>query len=548
MKKLLVICAAVAALVCACNKYDGAISDLEKRIDSTEQSVNNLLNKVDALQKILDAIQSGVSIKSVSPVDGGFTVTFSDNNSFTVVNGKDGQDGKPGEDGKDGEDSKVSYTEDNLCYYFDFGDGNKVAVSKTGAFGIKAENTDVELESAVAAEIPFEVVGADETTKVIVEDCPYEYEFIDGGISIYSERSRDGSFIIKAVRNSDGANSAVVITVTKAVPTDVTFEIAVSDITETGAVATFTPSNKEVYYIAAIEKATYVNSFESDQELIDAEFDFWYENYGESYAEYGFESFNDLMLNGVCYSGEATADYSNQLKSGTEYVAYAFAVDENLNVISSAVSKASFETIAGIDLDEMNYVGVAIWHDVFTTNVFDMSNPNCNFDIPVDVYEDPEKAGVFYFDSPYDYVTLADWFMITPEEMYQYDGNWHEKVITIDASDPEKVVFPYQELGYCVNSKYGWFYAGSEFDGMTISFGTYANGQIIFEDGGTCVALSKYNLDDPWLTEGALVIDMPETIADAPAKTKAAASKPAVTGKTTKLLGFAAKNLEMNRR
>lgn len=547
MKKLLVICAAVAALVCACNKYDGAISDLEKRIDSTEQSVNNLLNKVDALQKILDAIQSGVSIKSVSPVDGGFTVAFSDGNSFTVVNGKDGQDGKPGEDGKDGEDSKVSYTEDNLCYYFDFGDGNKIAVSKTGAFGIKAEKTEFELESGVPTTIPFEVIGADETTKVIVDGCPYDYEFVEGGIKISSDKAADGSFVIKAVRNSDGANSAIVITVAKAVPTDVTFQIVISDITDNGAVATFTPSNKEVYYIAAIESAAYVNGFANDQELIDAEFDYWYENYGEDYAEYGFESFNDLMLNGVCYSGEADADYSNQLKSGTEYIAYAFAIDENLNVISSAVSKVSFETLKGVDLDEMDYLGVAIWHDVFTTNVFNMSNPNCNFDIPVDVYEDPAKAGVFYFDSPYDYVTLADWYQTTPEDMYQYSGNWHEKIITIDASDPTKVVFPYQELGYCLNSTYGWFYAGSEVNGNTVSFGTYADNKITFEDMGTVIGLSKYNVDTPWTTEGEFVIDMPEAIADAPAKTKAAASVSAAPAKTT-TIGFAAKNLDMNRR
>lgn len=535
----------VAALACACNKYDDAISDLQKRVDSTEQNVTTLVSKVDALQTLLNAIQSGVSIKSVSPVDGGFTVAFSDGNSFTVVNGANGQDGKPGENGKDGEDSKVSFTEDGSCYYFDFGDGNVVAVSKAGAFGLKVANADVELESGVPTVINYEVIGADETTKVLVSDCPYTYEIAESTITISSDKAADGSFIIKAIRNSDGANSAAVVTVKKHVPTDVTFEITVTDIEENSATGNFAPSNKEVYYIAAIETASYVNQFETDEDLYNAEIDFWYENYGEDYADYGFESFIDLMLNGVCYTGDQSVDYSNSLKAGTEYIAYAFAIDENLNLISSEIAKEEFETLAGISLDDMNYLGVAIWHDIFTENIFTMNNPNCNFDIAVDVYEDPAKPGMFYFDSPYDYVTLADWYETTPEDMYQYSGNWHEKIITIDATDPDAVVFPYQELGYCLNSSYGWFYAGSECDGETYGFGTYADGKITFAEPSLLVALSKYNLTSPWEVEGDLIIEMPEAAAAAPAKTKAAASTPAAPAKTAKELGFATKSMNL---
>ena len=551
MKKLVVILLAVAALVSACSKYGDAISDLQKRVDSTEQNVSNLLDKVDAIQTLLNAIQSGVSIKSVISVAGGFKITFSDGNSFTVVNGTDGEDGKPGADGKNGtpgKDSEVSFTEDALCYYFNFGDGNIIAVSKAGAFGLKVENPDVELESGVPATIPYEIIGADNTTKLLVTDCPYVYEVSESAITISSDKAKDGSFVIKAVRNSDGANSAVVVTVTKKVPTDVTFEITVSDIKENGAVVEFVPSNKEVYYIPSVETAAYVGEFDTDQDLFDADMDYWYQTYGEDYEEYGFESFIDLMLNGVACVGTYSNDYNPKLKSGTEYVAYAFAIDENLNLISSEIKKVAFETLPSINLEEMTYLGVATWHDIFTTNIFTMSNPDCNFDIAVDVYEDSKTPGKFYFDSPYDYVTLADWFMTTPEEMYPYSGNWHEKIITIDASDPEAVVMPYQELGYCLNSDYGWFYAGSEFNGNPAGYGTFADGKITFPDPSLFVALSNYNLNNPWMVEGDFVIDMPVANA-APAKTKAAASKPAVSVKAA--IGntrFVTRNSEMKLR
>lgn len=479
MKKLLVICAAVAALVCACNKYDGAISDLEKRIDSTEQSVNNLLNKVDALQKILDAIQSGVSIKSVSPVDGGFTVTFSDNNSFTVVNGKDGQDGKPGEDGKDGEDSKVSYTEDNLCYYFDFGDGNKVAVSKTGAFGIKAENTDVELESAVAAEIPFEVVGADETTKVIVEDCPYEYEFIDGGISIYSERSRDGSFIIKAVRNSDGANSAIVITVAKKAITDVKFQITAYDITQYGAVIDVIPSNKEALYIYSVESAGYVDQFDNVADLCAADLEYWEELYETKYSSYA-PTFKEFITGNLAKSGDFLADdWEGYLQPDTDYVAYAYAIDEDtLEPISSELGRADFTTLPTEQLEDVTYLGVAIWHDTIISEVYGFYG-SLPVDMPCDVYEDNNTPGVFYFDSPFCAENILPWFKegLTAADLA---GNTRQVYISIDATDPDAVIYPYQELGVMLNPDYGFASAGATWNGAVLSLGTYANGVISF--------------------------------------------------------------------
>ena len=504
MKKFFAIFAVAASLVCACNKYDGAISDLEKRVDSAEQSISDLVSRVEALQKLVDALNAGVSIVSVSPAEGGFTVNFSDGSSFTVVNGSD---------------AAVSYTDDGLCYVFDFGDGNTVSVSKAGAFGIKVDSDNVELEPGVPATIAFEVVGADETTKVLVEDCPFAYELGDEYIEISAEKVVPASFILKAVRNSDGANSAVVISVVKKPIGDVTIDVEVSGITETGALVTMTPSNKTVAYYYAIEQDTYVNSFSSDAELMEAELDYWYAKYGADYADYGYSSFEELFLENFCYVGDVVenSDYVDYLKPSTNYVAYAFAVDEDLTILSETLGKCEFTTLDEPELDA-TFLGTAIWHDVFASGVFTMDG--VNLDLPVDVYEDNIMPGVFYFDSPYNYANIAGWFDCEPEEMEQYTGNWRKALISIDASNPDKVVFPMQDLGVCLNSSYGWFAAGSIFEGVELSTGTYKDGVISF-DGYLYTSMSKYNPSDPWddmNEDGSFTITMPSSVSGAPVK------------------------------
>lgn len=528
MKKLAVILLAVASLVCACNKYDDAISDLEKRVYKSEKNIEDLLDRVDALEKIISNLQEGVVITSVTAVEGGFKVAFSDGSSFTVVNG---------------EDSTVSFTEDNLCYYFDFGDGNKVAVSKAGAFGLKVDNDVVGLAPGEPATVPFTVIGGDNTTKVIVEDCDYDVKVGDGELTITAAKVKNGKFVLKAIRNSDGANSAVVITIVKQAVGNVTFEIEVTDITKTGAIAHITPSNKNVHYLAAIEKKSYTDQFATDAELIAADMDYWFERYGESYAEYDFNSYEELFLEGLCVMGDSDADYTEYLKAGTEYVAYAFAVDDDLNPVTTDVCRTEFKTPDEEALDA-TYLGVGIWHDVFVSGVFTMSNPDCNFDLPVDVYEDNATPGIFYFDSPYNYANQAQWYNTTPEDMEQYDGNWRKAVIMMDATDPDHVIFDMQDLGVCCNTTYGWMSAGSVFEGVELSAGVY-DGSVISFSGAMYTSLSKYNPTSPWddmNEDGTFSIIMPEKDGIKAADCKCL--NPATDTRIAKA-GFAKKGLEL---
>ncbi len=74
-------------------------TDYSKDIDELRDENAELKSTVKALQDKLDA---GLSIKSVTPVTDGFTITFSDGSSYTIKNGKDGNDGNDGDKGDNG--------------------------------------------------------------------------------------------------------------------------------------------------------------------------------------------------------------------------------------------------------------------------------------------------------------------------------------------------------------------------------------------------------------------------------------------------------------
>lgn len=74
-------------------------TDYSKDIDELRDENAELKSTVKTLQDKLDA---GLSIKSVTPVTDGFTITFSDGSSYTIKNGKDGDDGNDGDKGDNG--------------------------------------------------------------------------------------------------------------------------------------------------------------------------------------------------------------------------------------------------------------------------------------------------------------------------------------------------------------------------------------------------------------------------------------------------------------
>lgn len=67
-----------------CKDYDDDISNLQEQIDANKAGIAELKQKVD----------NGNWVKSVDPITGGFKVTFNDNKTYEIVNGKDGAAGK----------------------------------------------------------------------------------------------------------------------------------------------------------------------------------------------------------------------------------------------------------------------------------------------------------------------------------------------------------------------------------------------------------------------------------------------------------------------
>ncbi|MBO4263182.1 MAG: Ig-like domain-containing protein [Bacteroidales bacterium] len=76
----------------ACEKYDDSrlwdkIDQLEERIGVIEQKLRGINTDIQALQAAVSALQSRRDIMSVVPITGGFTIVFSDGQSYDIVSG-----------------------------------------------------------------------------------------------------------------------------------------------------------------------------------------------------------------------------------------------------------------------------------------------------------------------------------------------------------------------------------------------------------------------------------------------------------------------------
>lgn len=93
------------------NEYGESIKDHENRIAALEEACKQINTNVKALQVLVNAIDVGDYITSITPVvkDGeevGYAISFSQSNPITIYHGQDGENGIDGVDGKDGQDGK----------------------------------------------------------------------------------------------------------------------------------------------------------------------------------------------------------------------------------------------------------------------------------------------------------------------------------------------------------------------------------------------------------------------------------------------------------
>ena len=144
---------ATVGTVTSCKDYDDDISSLQEQIDKLSQTIKNIQTQID----------NGAILTSVTPTENGMTITLNQNGqpkTYTISNGKDGQNGKSwkigdngnwwydegngyvdskfparGENGKDGKDG-TGENGKNGKYY--------VPNPETGCFDIYQDGTKVE--------------------------------------------------------------------------------------------------------------------------------------------------------------------------------------------------------------------------------------------------------------------------------------------------------------------------------------------------------------------------------------------------------------------
>lgn len=125
---------AVSTAVTSCKDYDDDIDNLQTQIDANKASIADL-------QKF---VNEGKWVKGVESVTGGFKITFSDGQSYTVVNGKDGAKGETGATGAQGVAGKDGYSpyigEDGFWYFYN-AETQKVEKSKYQANIVGSEKT-----------------------------------------------------------------------------------------------------------------------------------------------------------------------------------------------------------------------------------------------------------------------------------------------------------------------------------------------------------------------------------------------------------------------
>ena len=103
----------------SCKDYDDDINNLQEQVDGVKSQIADLESKIN----------DGKWITNIADAEGGFTITFSDNSSYTIVNGKDGANGADGAAGTPGTQWTISEDGYWVC------DGEKTDVKAVGQDG-----------------------------------------------------------------------------------------------------------------------------------------------------------------------------------------------------------------------------------------------------------------------------------------------------------------------------------------------------------------------------------------------------------------------------
>lgn len=116
--------------------------------------------------------------------------------------------------------------------------------------------------------------------------------------------------------------------------TTMSFALDVTQVTNMNGNIEFSPSSDDYLFIPCCEKKSKFELFTDDSQITTAVIDYYKEKYGSNWKQ----SVIDL----ICRKGVSSVTFTG-LDSDTDYIAFVFAVDEELNVISG-VTKIPFHT------------------------------------------------------------------------------------------------------------------------------------------------------------------------------------------------------------
>jgi hypothetical protein len=164
MKKVFsLLMATILLIISGCQNYDESLRedvvDLKNRVAALEMWAETVNSNITALQNIVEVLQNDYYVTGITsfsyPKPGGYVISFTNNGSITIFNGRDGQDGKDGADGvngKDGKSPQISVQQDtDGVYYWTLNgewitvDGNKLRV--TGENGTDGKNPQIRVNS-----------------------------------------------------------------------------------------------------------------------------------------------------------------------------------------------------------------------------------------------------------------------------------------------------------------------------------------------------------------------------------------------------------------
>lgn len=101
MKKLFYLVAAVGMIFTSCEDYDDTginikLNELDQRLTELEATVKAMNQDIAGIQTLVDAMQNNVYVSRIVEGETGYEVFFTNGESITISNGKDGEAGKDG--------------------------------------------------------------------------------------------------------------------------------------------------------------------------------------------------------------------------------------------------------------------------------------------------------------------------------------------------------------------------------------------------------------------------------------------------------------------